>query len=206
MAKDYAKGTFSASRASKRSRSKTSTTNPKIKNNTNLSRPKMVLIGGFLLAGTLLGLFIAGLLYLSQHKGHHNVTKQQGTTPHHLGHLIHKAKHKQTQKAHFDFYTILQNKKVNNPQQKKPAQVAVKDDAQFILQVASVKKTKDAERLRAQLILLGYHVYISKSHAGKIAWHRVNIGPFKTLEEAQHKKNGLKKSHINSLLLKRHLS
>lgn len=204
MAKDYAKSDYAKSKAAKRNRTSTNTNKTKSKKPDQPMRPKMVIFGGFLIAGTLLGLFISGLVYLGQHKMHHKA-QQQIQSPHPIKHLLHRRKRAQTTKPHYDFYAILQNKKVNEPHPSKTPEPVVKDDLKYILQVASVRNNQDAERLRSQLALLGYHVYITQSHSGKIQWHRVNVGPFKTLDDAQVKQASLKSQHINSLLLKKHL-
>lgn len=202
MAKDYAKGQFKASPPKKRKGKKGASfrTAPHQKK----SQKTVLLFAGFLLVGILLGIFIAILAYLDHHKATLALEKKNHETEKSL--VSHKTavkpKPANPPKPHFDFYTILPNKTVdeNDTQQNTTAKP---QDIEYILQVASVKNFQDADRLRAQLLLLGYEVFITKSNTGKITWHRVNLGPFDTLKAAEHKQDSLRKNHVNSILLKR---
>ncbi len=51
--------------------------------------------------------------------------------------------------------------------------------ARYLLQIASFRKGADADRLKAQLALLGYDANIQTVPAGGGGtWHRVRVGPF----------------------------
>lgn len=202
MARDYARGSYNQKKGKKRRKNSSRKVSRSKQKNT--SGRRLFLFAGILITGVLIGLFIAGLSYLNHHKSHSNSVNKE-TNIHTVHTQSHHTRHKKVaNKPHFDFYTILQNKSVETPENtKQEIKNSKQQDMQYILQVASVRNPKDADRLRAQLILLGYQVFITQSHAGKIAWHRVNIGPFKTLDEAEHRQDELRKNKINSLLLKR---
>lgn len=172
----------------------------------------MLLFGGFLFVGILAGLFIAGLGYLSHHKSTHqniaslktstNTTANTDTTAIKTHSKATKKLEKKAPHPHYDFYTILPSRKIDSPDNSTEATKAALQE-EYILQVASVNKFQDADRLRAQLLLLGFEVFINKSRSGNMTWHRVNIGPFKSLKEAEQKQDALRKNEINSMLLKR---
>lgn len=213
MAKDYARGSYSSHKSKKRKPKTTAQQSSKRKSHKKSGRTFLrpaLLFSGFLFVGILVGLFIAGLTYLSHHKASHIASATTMTTPTKSTQeqlkktaLTHKKATTQSAvaKPHFDFYTILPNQKVENPTKDESLQTQPQEE--YILQVASVKDFQDADRLRAQLLLLGYEVFINKSLSGKIAWHRVNVGPYKTLKDAEKKQDDLRNNQINSLLLKR---
>lgn len=201
MARDYARGSYQNKGAKKRKPKKTAASRTTKK--TTSQKPKtLFIIGGFLCVGVLLGALITGLIFLS----HHNASPTASKTP--TKPVVAKQRQKShkakpTNKPHFAFYTILPNKEIDTPHPAQDDGAPAQTQSEFILQVASVKQYQDADRLRAQLLLLGYEVFISKSESGKIPWYRVNLGPFTTLNMAEKKQDELRKNHVDSLLLKR---
>jgi cell division protein FtsN len=95
-------------------------------------------------------------------------------------------------KPRFDFYTLLPSMEVVVPDEElEPEPVAVpgapaasapppdETPTRYLLQVASFRKAVDADRLKAQLALLGYEASVQQARAtGGGTWHRVRIGPF----------------------------
>lgn len=59
------------------------------------------------------------------------------------------------------------------------------DPSRFRVQVASFRSLDDANHLKAELILEGFDVLITKVNKDAQDWHRVNIGPFSSLQAAQ---------------------
>lgn len=96
------------------------------------------------------------------------------------------------QKGNFDFYTLLPDSKVT------PGQVEAyistpkdpKKKTNIVLQAGSFRKLADANRLRAQLILVNLTDVVAEktvSSSGSV-WFRVRIGPFSnrsTLNKAE---------------------
>lgn len=200
MARDYARPTRSRKASQQKTRRPAKKeSSRKTKKNQPRSRP-IILFAAFLLVGVLAGLLIAGLAFISHHKIDHakkaesqktQVTQNKKPPP------------KTPSKPHFDFYTILPNKKVDNPKAAANNQNAnAEEPVEYLLQVASVKSFQDADRLKAQLTLLGYTVFITKSKSGNTEWHRVNVGPYSSLKKAESKQDELRQNEINSLLLK----
>ena len=127
----------------------------------------------------------------------------------------------------FDFYTLLPESEVVLPEPKatpviKPAPKPAVSQAQpekpapkarqsqlarehnrYLLQAGSFRSEKDAERLRATLILSGLSPRISKVNVGGgETWHRVQIGPFDDQGSLDNARRVLAEQKIDSLLLK----
>jgi cell division protein FtsN len=118
-------------------------------------------------------------------------------------------------KPKFDFYTILPELEVMIPDNEisepekgtakgksnktKPAKPSVS----YILQAGSFKNYKEADRLKAELALLGI---ISSIQTVTIKdgdkWHRVRIGPITNVQDLNTIKKKLKENDINVILLK----
>ncbi len=71
----------------------------------------------------------------------------------------------------------------------------------YVLQIASLKKQHDADRLKARLTLEGYDVFISKQKVKNTVYFRVNVGPYQTAANAKSQQRRLQQSHIRSLLI-----
>ena len=99
---------------------------------------------------------------------------------------------KVTHKPRFEFYSILSQSSNDT--------VSENLENQYSLQVAAIKKSEDANKLRAQLLLLGFDVHIEKVVHGQEIWHRVSLGPFKDLVAAQKAKAQLKDNHFDGIL------
>jgi len=99
-------------------------------------------------------------------------------------------------KIHFDFYTLLKNEKV-------PVNIENKNSgSSYFLQVASLKKYADADRLKASLALLGFEAHIEKKSTGRSLWNVVMLGPYTSKRFALFDKKDLKKNNISSILIK----
>jgi cell division protein FtsN len=83
------------------------------------------------------------------------------------------------------------------PQQPEPT----KD--RYLLQVASFPRHADADRLKAQLALLGLQATIQtvEIHGGQ-TWHRVRVGPFSNRDEIASVRQRLQANGIEAVLLK----
>lgn len=108
----------------------------------------------------------------------------------------------------FDFYDQLPEMEVVIPEEElPPARSAGADapppapgqpQAKYLIQVGSFKKASDADRLKAQLALLGMEVRITRVKIDDAdTWHRVRVGPYasrKTLDAARKRlaDNGLR--------------
>lgn len=72
----------------------------------------------------------------------------------------------------------------------------------YALQVASVKNYTDADRLKAQLTMVGYEVSIQKFTMNGQTWNRVYVGPYSSRNMALKQQGALKEQHVSSILVK----
>jgi len=72
--------------------------------------------------------------------------------------------------------------------------------AQYFLQAGSFRKSEEAERLRAQLALLGQVTRLEQGKVGQQIWHRVMIGPFENAAKMTQTQNQLAQQGFKQLL------
>jgi cell division protein FtsN len=117
-----------------------------------------------------------------------------------------KVTENKTPKPRFDFYKLLQESETIVPasetiNEEKPAQ---DQDTEYILQVGSFPGSEDADKLRAQLILINLDAHIEKVEIRKgEIWHRVVVGPFATQNALTSARSQLVNNQYNALVLKR---
>lgn len=83
-----------------------------------------------------------------------------------------------------------------------PITAAQKPQIRFVLQVASTRNYADADRMKAELTLQGYTVFVQKVKFGQGEWNRVYVGPFNSRASAQNQQAGLKSNHVESIIVK----
>lgn len=105
-------------------------------------------------------------------------------------------------KPRFDFYKILPG--VEEPatdQQLRDAKGATKES--FYLQAGAFQNAPDADNLKARLALIGMQASIQTTTLpDRGVWHRVRIGPYSNVEELNRTRDTLKKSGIDTTLIK----
>lgn len=189
MAKDYAKARKKPS--SQRPR-KTSTRKP-------VAKGKARTMGWQLyIAGLLSGVFLSFLLYL-------------GTLPPASdGALLPTAENQapaksEPPKPRFDFYTLLPEQSVERAVA--PADTAAPQSAKpvefYLLQAGSFKQREDADRRRAELLLLGLEPNIEETNGDNGRWFRVYLGPFQSRTKLNKARGLTAAQNIDTLLLKR---
>jgi len=178
----------------------------------------------WMLAGLAIGLFAAFLVYLdkqpSEEVSFTDAVKQE----------LQKAREQQKQEAtqtaatenenkkaeegnskpRFEFYTILSELEVFVPQpeiEEKPVSQSseqapiVENSKKYILQAGSFKGNGDAERLKAQLALLGVQSSIQSVTINEDSWHRVRIGPFSNPTRLRETLSTLKQNNIHAMTM-----
>ena len=73
----------------------------------------------------------------------------------------------------------------------------------YLLQAGSFRQHDDAERRRAQLLLLGLEPIIEEISNGNGIWFRVYLGPFESRELMVRARSLTTNQNIETLLLKR---
>ena len=159
---------------------------------TNSATPPWV----WFIAGLVLGAFAASLYFI----------KNPAAEPAPKEEPKPKVTENKTPKPRFDFYKLLQESETivsasETINEEKPAQ----DQAtEYILQVGSFPSADDADKLRAQLILINLdaHIETVEIRKGEI-WHRVVVGPFATQTALTSARSQLVNNQYNALVLKR---
>lgn len=105
-------------------------------------------------------------------------------------------------KPRFDFYKILPG--VEEPatdQQMRETKSASKES--FFLQAGAFQNAPDADNLKARLALIGMQALIQTTTLpDRGVWHRVRMGPYRSVEELNRTRDTLKKNGIDTTLIK----
>lgn len=165
----------------------------------------------WLFTGSVLGAFAMFLVYLT------GITPQPSQLEASLTEVVANVKTPEaedTPRPRFDFYQLLKESEVV-VQSEPPAKTRERDSApaarpqpeekiEYVLQVGSFKRPEDADRLRAQLILLNLDARVEtvKLRNAEV-WHRVLVGPFPNQASVTRARVTLANNEIESLLLKR---
>jgi len=108
-------------------------------------------------------------------------------------------------KPRFDFYTMLPEQTLDGPVE--PADVANPPTSaateSYLLQAGSFRQREDADRRRAELLLLGLQPNVEASDSDTGHWFRVYLGPFNSHTEVTRAKSLMAAQDIDTLLLKR---
>jgi len=113
-----------------------------------------------------------------------------------------------TAQPHFDFYRMLPSFQVVIPGQDKDVRSgddtkAVSQPGSYILQVGSFPTYADADKLKANLALLGIESVIQSVQVNNgSTWNRVRVGPIKDLKELNSMRAKLAQQHIEPLVIK----
>lgn len=116
------------------------------------------------------------------------------------------------EKPRFEFYTILSELEVFVPEPEiepeKPANKPWQPDSKpvnsakkYLLQAGSFKSHEDAERLKANLALLGVQASIQSVTINTDSWHRVRIGPFNSNLQLRETLGTLKQNNIHAMTM-----
>jgi len=151
------------------------------------------------LAGVLTGIFLSFLLYL-------------GTLPPTTAPVTGPAAgqpetaEQVPPKPRFDFYTMLPEQTIEEDvvaaEPIQPA-AATAPAAYYMLQAGSFRQREDADRRRAELLLLGLEPRIEESNSDNGRWFRVYLGPFDSRGKMARARSLTAAQNIDTLVLKR---
>ncbi|CAA0079357.1 Cell division protein FtsN [Zhongshania aliphaticivorans] len=117
----------------------------------------------------------------------------------------------------FDFFTVLPEREVivTDEQRPKPKpQTPVKtvnkppvikediSDERYILQAGSFRQGEDADRRRAQILILGLDAKVESVEANGDRWHRVYVGPFQSHNTLTDARTKLINESIDTLVIR----
>jgi cell division protein FtsN len=101
-----------------------------------------------------------------------------------------------------DFYDMLPKQEVDvpgaAPKDGAPAAKAPLPTGDVVLQAGSFKQTSEAEKMQAQLALVGITAKIQRASVDDETWYRVRIGPISTVEELQNVQSRLREAEITA--------
>jgi len=178
-------------------------------------KPKRGKPGGFpgwagLVCGLGLGLAVAGVVYLKDHRldlppaGAGKMTKRRSH-----GNEPPEAADSGTEEPAktYDFYDQLPKFEVVVPEKDKDVRPDIKSVPEtrrgtYVLQAGSYKNFADADRVRAQLALQGIESKVQKVSVDNDTWHRIRIGPISKLDELNRLRQILHKADVDVLVIR----
>jgi cell division protein FtsN len=177
-------------------------------------KPPTRFSGGMgVLCGLALGLGVAGIVYLKDHRpdapmaaaakaGKRKLrnTESPDTEASESGAAAEPAKS-------YDFYDQLPKFEVVVPEKEKDVRRDVRDVPEtrrgtYVLQAGSYKNFADADRIRAQLALQGVESKVQKVSVDNDTWHRIRIGPISKLDELNKLRAILRKADVDVLVIR----
>ena len=151
-------------------------------------------------AGVLSGAFLSFLLYLG------TLPTTDGSAQELQSGIQAKAA---PPKPRFDFYTMLPGQTMEVDPDVEPAPAVTKPASNntatefYLLQAGSFRQRDDADRRRAELLLLGLEPQVEETSGDNGRWYRVYLGPFATHSTMAKARSLTANQNIDTLLLKR---
>jgi cell division protein FtsN len=106
----------------------------------------------------------------------------------------------------FDFYEMLPRFEVVIPEMESgaptPKDSPVEKPGSYVLQAGSFKNFADADRMKAQLALLGAEASIQRVTIDDKTWHRVRVGPLTSLDELNSLRERMRNAKIDVFVVR----
>jgi cell division protein FtsN len=161
------------------------------------------------LCGLALGLAVAGVVYLKDHRldvpaaSAGKMTKRKP----HFNEPPESADSGAEPAKTYDFYDQLPKFEVVVPEKDKEVRPDIKTvpetrSGTYVLQAGSYKNFADADRVRAKLALQGIESKVQKVSVDNDTWHRVRIGPISKLDELNRLRQILHKADVDVLVIR----
>jgi cell division protein FtsN len=160
--------------------------------------------------GLALGLAVAGVVYLKDHRldapaasagkppvkkrPHGNEAPEAGETA-------------PDDSKTYAFYEMMPKFEVVVPERDKDVRPDLKSipetrSGTYVLQAGSYKNFADADRVRAKLALQGIESNVQKVSVGNDTWHRIRVGPISKLDELNRMRQLLRKADVDVLVIR----
>lgn len=163
-----------------------------------------------LLIGLIIGLFVAFLVYLDDLDQPPSAAVETGNED--SGRRVAGEAVEEADKPRFEFYSILPDLEVIVPDAPppeetegdtdEPVSTAIDPEGSYYLQVGSFQKAAQADRMKAQVLLLGLDVDIQTVTVTGERWHRVRIGPYADPAKLAAAQRRLRENDIDYLVLR----
>ncbi len=150
------------------------------------------------LAGVISGIFASFLLYLG--------TLPPTVGPQQMAAPAEPTATEDQPRPRFDFYTMLPEQRIEDEvsiQQPRSSAEKSTSGEYYLLQAGSFRQQEDADRRRAELLLLGLEPTIRESTGDNGRWFRVYLGPFQTRAAMSRARSLTAGQNIDTLVLKR---
>lgn len=72
----------------------------------------------------------------------------------------------------------------------------------YLLQVGAFKVSQDAEQMRARMAILGFEARVSETEKEGVAFYRVRLGPYPSIEELNKAKARLSENGVDSVVIR----
>lgn len=151
-------------------------------------------------AGVVTGVFLSFLVYLGTLPA-----PTGGKTPGAGSHENSAASAETVPEPRFDFYRLLPEQSIEvevDPVERDQPRAAAPAEY-YMLQAGSFRQREDADRRRAELLLLGLEPRIEQAAGDNGRWFRVYIGPFDSRDKMSRARSLTAGQGIDTLLLKR---
>ena len=147
-------------------------------------------------AGLASGLFLSFLLYMA------TLPVEPGNEP---AIVASETTTASKPKPRFDFYTLLPERKMEvdvDPAEVTQTRTSANTEA-YLLQAGSFRQREDADRRRAELLLLGLEPKVEETNGDNGQWFRVYVGPFANRSAMAKARSLTAAQNIDTLVLKR---
>ena len=110
-------------------------------------------------------------------------------------------------KIQYDFYTVLPEAEFVIPEhevktRKREERVGkAKSGVKYSVQAGAFRHYKDADSLKAKLLMMGFSPKIEKAVVGSVTWYRVKMGPYNRLASVDAIQSRLKSKNMDALVI-----
>jgi cell division protein FtsN len=109
-------------------------------------------------------------------------------------------------KPKYEFYTILPETEIVIPDHEintrsREERVGKRKPGYYVIQAGSFRDFTEADKLRANLALMGIESRVEKATVEAVVWNRVKIGPYSHSSKVSVMKNRLKKQGIDTIVI-----
>ena len=118
-----------------------------------------------------------------------------------------KTSSKKSQEIQYDFYTILPKTEFLLPDhevktRKREERIGkAKAGVKYSVQAGAFRNYKDADSLKAKLLMMGFSPKIEKAVIGSVTWYRVKMGPYNQLASVDAIQSRLKSNKMDALVI-----
>ena len=161
----------------------------------------------WLFTGSVLGAFVMFLVYLTdippQPSEFPNLTLLEEKSPTESVAVVENNEETTQPKPRFDFYQLLKDSEVTQLEGPSEKPLPARQTTQYTLQVGSFRNPADADRLRAELILMNLEARVEQVTVRNAeTWNRVLVGPYSTQGQMAKVRDTLAANNLDSLVFK----